>query len=147
MFTTETNKAHVKQMLEMLKGVGADKICVTFDGSGDSGSVDEVAIYGSDNGQIKVDFGVPYAVTSSSWVDGKWNKTEEVKMMPVKEALEQFCYDMLENTNIDWYNNDGGFGELNITLNPVEISLEVNTRYTEVNTDFFELDGELEQKG
>jgi len=46
----------------------------------------------------------------------------------------------LERTNIDWYNNDGGCGQMTINLDDkVEIELEVNTRYTEYNTDSFDL--------
>lgn len=146
MFKTETNKAHVKQILEMLKGAGADKIIVEFDGSGDSGSVHSVDIYDNQNKLVRLNFGVAYAVTSSSWKDGKWEQKEEVKMMPVTEALETFCYDMLEKTGVDWYNNDGGFGQLTITLDPVEVQLEVNQRYTEYSTDTFTLDEELEEK-
>jgi hypothetical protein len=146
MFKTETNKAHVKQILEMLKGAGADKIIVGFDGSGDSGSVHSVDICDEQGKALQLNFGVVYAVTSSTWKDGKWEQKEEDKMMPVKEALETFCYDMLEKTGIDWYNNDGGFGELTITLDPVEVQLEVNQRYTEYNTDIFELNAELEEK-
>ena len=60
--------------------------------------------------------------------------------MSIREVLESYCYDELEKTNIDWYNNDGGFGELRITLSDeASIELEVNQRYTEYNTYSFNL--------
>jgi hypothetical protein len=92
-------------------------------------------------------FSVDYPETSSTWEkDVGWIKKHEIKRMPIKEALESFCYTMLEETGIDWYNNDGGYGELYITLDPCEIQLEVNTRYTQTSLDTFTLDEELEEK-
>jgi hypothetical protein len=146
MIKNENIKPYVKTMLQMIKDGGGKEIRVSFDGSGDSGSVESAEIYNGDK-NLNMLFSVDYLEVSSNWSkDGGWVKTESVKRMPVKEALEAFCYDLLENTGIDWYNNDGGYGELRITLDPVEIQLEVNTRYTEVNSDEFVLDEQFELK-
>ena len=146
MFRNENLKPYVKTMLQMIKDGGGKKIRVSFDGSGDSGSVDGVYIHnGSED--MNMQFYVDFLEVSSSWSsDTGWVKTETPKRMPVKEALESLCYTMLEETGIDWYNNDGGYGELYITLDPLEIQLEVNSRYTEVNTDVFTFDEALEEK-
>jgi len=146
MIKNENIKPYVKTMLKMIKDGGGKEIRVSFDGSGDSGSVESAEIYDG-NKSLNMEFSVDYLEMSSSWSkEGGWIKTENIKRMPVKQALTQFCYDMLEETGIDWYNNDGGYGELYITLDPVEIKLEVNTRYTEVNSDEFVLDEQFELK-
>lgn len=146
MFKNDNVKPYVKTMLKMIKDGGGKEIRIGFDGSGDSGSVDSVDIYDGSK-SLNMEFSVDYLEMSSSWnKEGGWVKTESIKRMPVKQALEQFCYDMLEETGIDWYNNDGGYGELYITLDPCEIQLEISTRYTQVNTDGFTLDEELELK-
>lgn len=146
MLNDEYIKPYVKTMLQMIRDGGGKEIRISFDGSGDSGSVDSVEIYAG-NDRLNMMFSVDYPETSSSWSkEGGWVKTHEIKRMPVKEALESFCYTMLEQTGIDWYNNEGGFGELYITLDPCEIQLEVNERYTEYRTDTFTLDEELEEK-
>lgn len=146
MIKNENIKPYVKTMLQMIKDGGGKEIRVSFDGSGDSGSVESAEIWDG-NKNLNMLFSVDYLETSSSWSkDTGWVKTESVKRMPVKEALESLCYELLENTGIDWYNNDGGYGELCITLDPVEIKLEVNTRYTEVNSDEFILDEQFELK-
>jgi hypothetical protein len=51
----------------------------------------------------------------------------------------------LEDAGIDWYNNDGGYGELRINLDPIEINLEVSTRYTETFTSSLGFDENLEE--
>lgn len=146
MFKDDHIKPYVQTMLKMIRDGGGKEIRISFDGSGDSGSVDSVEIYAG-NDRLNMMFSVDYPETSSTWSkETGWVKKHEIKRMPVKEALESFCYTMLEETGIDWYNNDGGYGELYITLDPCEIQLEVNTRYTQTNLDTFTLDEELEEK-
>ena len=61
-----------------------------------------------------------------------------------------FRSDYLELSGIDWYNDDGGQGELFIDMAGEKITLYVDVNYTECSrehdseTDFFELiEGEL----
>ena len=141
---SEQNIPYVKTMLRAIRDCGGKEIRISFDGSGDSGSIEDTYIYVGDT-RLAVEFNVDY-MTSTSQYNAEaqgWITTIEKKTMPVKDALEQYCYDKLEDTGIDWYNNDGGYGELVITLDPVEINLEVNTRYTETSTDSFDLTEEL----
>lgn len=141
MIKSENKRKQAKLIFEMIKAAGGKRIYIDFDGSGDSGSIDSVSIQ-PDN----MDFPVIYDMESSTYKDGKWVVTSEPKKQPVCAALEHICYDMLEQTGIDWYNNDGGFGELVIDLDTGSIKLEVSTRFTEYNTDAFEMNTDLELK-
>jgi hypothetical protein len=130
-------KPFATALLCTLKEAGVSLVVVEFDGSGDSGSITGVEIEG----------GTPpleaqWLFSSSSWVNEEWVTTEEVKSLPLNEVLEAWCYDSLEESQIDWYNNDGGFGELRIDLVEGEVKLEVNQRYTEISTYHFGMDGE-----
>jgi hypothetical protein len=137
---------HIKTIFEQLRAAGASSITISFDGSGDSGSIESVDIYNADNQRMQIDLTVIYPKEKSSWVDDKWITETEEKEMPIADALEAYCYDELEKTEIDWYNNDGGFGQMTINLDDkVEIELEVNTRYTEYHSETFDLTDELEE--
>lgn len=139
---------HIKTMFDQLRAAGATEVVISFDGSGDSGSIYAANIYNADNKQIQVDQTVIYPKEKSTWIDGQWVNEIEHKEIPILEALEAYCYDELEKTNIDWYNNDGGFGDMRIDLSDtVSVELEVNQRYTEYHTTTFNLneDEELEE--
>lgn len=137
---------YIKTIFEQLRAAGANSITISFDGSGDSGSIESVDIYNADNQRMQIDLTVIYPKEKSTWVDDKWVTETEEKEMPIADALEAYCYDELDKTEIDWYNNDGGFGQMTINLDDkVEIELEVNTRYTEYHSETFDLTDELEE--
>ena len=140
MFKIEDNKKHFENILNRLREEGAREVLISFDGCGDDGGIDGVSIYKEDHVRFDPTFEVPYATYSFR------DQEIKVRTMPVSEALENFCYEVLEQTNIDWYNNDGGYGEMQITLDPVEIKLEVNERYTEVTTHSFDITTDMEVK-
>ena len=134
MIKSQKRLEQAKAILRLCKEKGATEIVVRFDGSGDSGSIDEVYI------DLKEPLIVEYDEESTRYDGDKWVTTSTTKQVQLRDALEQITYDMLEKTGIDWYNNDGGYGELNVDLVQGTIQLEVNSRYTEVTTDTFELD-------
>ena len=146
MFKIEDNKKHLKHILDQLREAGAKEVLISFDGSGDDGAIEGVYIYKEDHTRVEPTFEVSYATSSLHWEGDKRIEGVKVRTMPVSEALENFCYEVLEQTNIDWYNNDGGYGHMEITLDPVEIKLEVNERYTEVTTHSFEITTDMEVK-
>ena len=139
-------KKHIKTVFDILRKAGAAKVNIYFDGSGDSGMIEEITVYNADNQKIKVDQTVIYPKEKSTWIVNQFIYETEQKEIPILEALETYCYEELEKTNIDWYNNDGGCGEMRINLNDpevmlgdntVSIELEVKTRYTEYKTTTF----------
>lgn len=84
-------------------GFTAD-IIADFDGSGDSGEV-----------------------TNISCTDG----CELPKILT--ELVDMFVMDALESHGVDWYNNEGGFGEVTICLKDRTISVSCNQRITEID--------------
>ena len=139
------NNEYISKALTTLKELGATEIVIYFDGSGDSGSIESVSIRQSDGKPVPNldDLFVNYPVEKSQFINGEWFNDVEIKQMPIADALEKYTYDELERTDVDWYNNDGGFGELRIELSDdISIELEVNQRYTEYTTHSFTLSEE-----
>jgi hypothetical protein len=138
----DAQKPYARLLIQKLKEFGIKEVVVTFDGSGDSGQIEEVS-YGF--AVDKPDAFVEWVQISSSWENGNWVEKTQVKKIDIDSALENFCYEALEDAGIDWYNNAGGYGELRINLDPIEINLEVSTRYTETFTSSLGFDENLEE--
>ena len=102
---------------------------VTFDGSGDDGQIEEVAAHARDSqprdfpdGHIEykeVEFGAVQPKTS---------------MVPVRDALENLAYALLEQTHDGWENDDGAYGEFTFDVAARSITLELNQRC--ISTDY-----------
>ena len=60
-----------------------------------------------------------------------WTTAFIPQSVTLLEAIDDYVSDLLEVTNVDWYNNDGGFGELHISVQNGTYSFDVSTRYTE----------------
>lgn len=116
-----------------------DHVRVEFDGSGDSGSIESV--YLARNGE-EVTLDAPIAVwkkgDSTFIPEEGWQYGEPVQeTIDIEEALKDHVYEALEKTDIDWYNNDGGFGHWEWNAN-TGLEFAVNTRYTESNCEHSE---------
>lgn len=142
-----------KLLMTLLKVMGGHKVEVSFSGGGDSGSIEGVFLMDSDGNEIKIDGAEFEWHEYSSSFDNEakgWNYTTAYKVMPLSDILTQICDDCLETTNLDWYNNEGGQGSLEIDLktDPPTINLNVGINYTHTddhNYDFSQ-DGEEENE-
>ncbi|MBX3282374.1 MAG: hypothetical protein KF756_07855 [Acidobacteria bacterium] len=47
-----------------------------------------------------------------------------------EEELEDWAYDLIAGTGVDWYNNEGGFGTINIDVPKRTYNFEVHYRRT-----------------
>jgi hypothetical protein len=131
---------------DAMKEAGVSLIEVTFDGSGDSGQVEDVVaqtgvgVQAPDSWE-KATVYAPH--TSWERVEGEEGRPAmrqvEHLTTPLREAVEDFTYTALEGLGVDWYNNDGGFGTLTLTLvdGELELELDVSTRFAESNNVFF----------
>jgi hypothetical protein len=120
---------------------GVAKALAEFSGSSDSGQVDEVTFLGLDGSHVEMDdTQLNWVRDVSSHVNGEWTSVTEEAKLSAAAIVEQMCYDALEETGLDWYNNDGGQGEFTIdfTTIPPAITLDVSTNY--MQTDEHEFD-------
>lgn len=110
----QTAKETLRQCLPELQALGISCIAVTFDGGGDSGMI-EKAEYTSAKGD--------WACNVSARVDDL-----------VNEAVENY----IDSTDVDWFNNEGGYGEFTIDIDEAVYSCDIVVRYSEANNAFYE---------
>ena len=139
------NKEQKTIFLNMLKVLGGHIARVSFSGGGDSGEIDHGELFDANNHPINME-GVTFDWTSNSdrWVEnegsvvdalgrrGEWRTVVETQTLPLAEILQRITEQMLEDSGHDWYNNEGGQGQLEILLytNPPTITLNVGINVT-----------------
>jgi hypothetical protein len=126
---------NLRRLLPILREQGVETVTVSFDGSGDEGCIDGID-YAPGTARHVGAVPVTYQTFCRRFEDGLWVAVAEPTEGSVGAALEELTYDYLEETGVDWYNNDGGFGELVIDVAQGTVALEVNTRYTESTNAF-----------
>lgn len=96
-----------------LKDRGIAKIRVTYEGSGDSGAIDNVLYYDKEDDEY---YSSQLNINESQHND-----------------IQNLAYPMLDGIE-DWYNNEGGYGGITIDLDEFTYNIENNIRITEVET-------------
>ena len=147
------NKDRKALLMTLLKIMGGRKVEVGFSGGGDSGEIEGASLLDQDGHAIDLKGAAFDWHESTSRMDeqeGKWvYETKVVPNMPIDEILVKITEDALEESGLDWYNNDGGSGSLTIDLmvDPPTINLSVGINYTETNWhDFDYTDNEKESE-
>ena len=104
-------------ILVKLKDKGINKIEITFSGSGDSGDIDDLIYYDvTDKYYYSRDM-----VKNSYMTDEEYN------------LLQNDCYEFIDDAieGADWYNNEGGFGNITIDLDTMTADVEYSQRTVE----------------
>jgi hypothetical protein len=138
----EKNKNAV---LSSLLSLGATHAIVLYNGSGDSGQVEEIRVYSGKNElTLKSSDKVRFYEGSTSFdpsVDKKdpWKTSFKKIELSLEAALSQIAEDLLDYNGIDWYNNDGGYGEVEINLKKNKLKLKHNQRIMSENYEEHEV--------
>lgn len=99
-----------RKLMESMLKQGINYIHIDFAGSGDSGSIETIMV-------------------GRTGTDDK----EEVQFnSDLHTEISDWAYSYLESTNIDWYNNDGGQGEIEIDMSqpPFMFSCSIDVNQT-----------------
>lgn len=126
---------NLRRILPVLRQNGIAHIIVSFDGSGDSGSIEDIAFEPADRLQNPGNIQTEHLVTESILDDGIWLSRVSIQQTTLEEAIRTLTDDYLSEVDVNWYDNDGGFGSLEIDVGQGTVSLEVNCRYTESTTE------------
>lgn len=98
---------------------GIKKVSVNYEGSGDSGAIESIRIT-TDSHVIFEDL--------QTWEGGidlnDYNSD-------LYSLLEDYCSEMLLNDIEDWWNNDGGFGFVNIDVEEGTYEIQNSIRVTD----------------
>ena len=126
--TRAQNKAIV---FAALAAAGIHRVTVDYDGSGDSGQIENVEAWNAGNERIP--FPSPFIVRLTS---------EDPDRLPSPQSLEgsveNLAWDYLEERHGGWENNGGAFGTFVFDVPSRAITLEHNERYTEYSTSSHE---------
>ena len=128
----------LRRLFPVLLAHGVQQVTISFDGSGDNGSIQDI-YYAAPDGFDAAAITIEHARASSNFEDGQWIRTIELIQSTVPDAIEELVYDYLEETGVDWCNNDGGYGELVIDARDGTVSLDISVRYTHSANEFSSL--------
>ena len=114
-----TNKAN---LFDALQAAGTTRVEVRFDGSGDSGQIEEII---ARTGEVPVDMPDGTVAISVPLGDGSGLKH---LTLTIADAIERLAYDFLEETHGGWEINEGAFGDFTFDVEGRTIQLDYNER-------------------
>lgn len=129
-YSTRAWKENLRRLIPVFEQLEMGVIAVNFFGGGDSGSIDSIDMDAEHRSQR-----VNVVEYSRSWENGTWHGQILEQEKSLYEAVEDLVYDYLEETGVDWYNNDGGRGEFTIDVENRTIEASIDCYYTESNTE------------
>lgn len=110
-----------------LAELGVDHVAVNYDGSGNSGQIDEILASDAANKSIPLPSDrkvrLPSADPGNPFVE-----------TTLEDAVETLAWNYLEELYGGWENNDGAFGSFVFDIPSHSIKFEHNERFTDVNT-------------
>jgi hypothetical protein len=144
------NKDRKALLMTLLKIMGGKTVVVSFSGGGDSGEITDAALLDADNKPIDLDGAMFEWESERAYHDTgatEWKTVTEVAEMSVNDILVRITEDALEYSELDWYNNDGGSGTLEIDLSkePPVVSLSVGINYMHTQDHNFDFTNEPEE--
>jgi hypothetical protein len=117
--------ANKKALFDALEAAGITRVLVSFDGSGDSGQIEEIGAVSGD--QLR-DFPPGTVVIGRAY----WGASEaDLVECSVYQAVETLVYDFLDETHSGWENNAGAYGEFTFNVTGRSITLDYNERFEE----------------
>ena len=141
---SELNFKLLKKFLELNKIHHAE---IKFNGAGDSGAIDEIALYDKNNNQLpekilKMNCMVKSTKDISVFNPKveKWMTTKTYSSLTMEGFIEKLSYEVIEIPGVDWYNNEGGGGTVDIDFSTEEIKLYI-CRYED--TSQYDEEGEI----
>lgn len=121
-------KADFLSITKSLRDRGVSLIAVSYSGSGDSGQVDYVTIYGVEDNTPLEDFTLIDHPPYEKWIGGAKGIVTQGR---VSELFEEWTYDILEHLHAGWEINDGADGTVYFNILKEVIRVEHNSYYTE----------------
>ena len=104
---------------------GIAHVLVTFDGSGDSGQIENIEARNDADQSVTL----PAAQITFVGIDWQSGAPTE-RRLTLEGAVEELVYDLLSDTHSGWQDNDGAYGEFCLDARARTIHLEFNERFT-----------------
>ena len=107
------------QIFAKLARLGIASVEITYDGSSDSGCVQSIEARGPDKMKVVL----PTTPAIITIIESKWDsktatfKRQSVRRtVPIEEAIESWCYDLLERHFSGWEIDDGSSGTIRLDV-------------------------------
>ena len=126
---TENN---IESILIGLVNAGIKKVRVYYEGSGDSGCIDQIKCTTDSN------------ITFEDLEDWQVGDDLQVLNSSLYSLVDDFCNDKLLNDIEDWWNNDGGWGTIQIDVEEGTYVIQNSIRVT--NYEEYTHEGNLFEK-
>jgi len=125
------------EIFALLRENGVASVTAAYDGQGDSGQIDSITAFDSDNyvlnlGKIQTSIQKSTQVWDSE--NRGWKEIPSAGTKTLIEALDDIFYGALEKQQPGWENNDGAFGTFIVDVPTQTITWEHNSRFTEYDT-------------
>ena len=125
------NETMMTSLLIKLADLGVTGIQIYYEGSGDSGCIDEV-LYTTDKLPENIQDAFDKIRSLNSWEEGaKYLRNLDSGL---SSDIESFAEEKILNGVEDWWNNDGGYGTMCILVPSGKYDVMNNIRITEVET-------------
>lgn len=105
-----------------LAAAGITHVCVAFNGYGDSGQIEDVTVKSGDT-----DAALPATDVEIASTEFRGDAITR-SIAPLGDAIESFCYDLLESHHGGWENNEGAFGDISFDVAADRIVFDFNYR-------------------
>lgn len=117
-------------LFDILKEKKVKEFTVSFDGSGDSGQIEDISlsdkILNAPVDGIKVSAGIQYSGGTATQL------YEEAKY--IRDVIDGVCYKVLEQVCGGWEINEGSYGEFKFDVKNRTVTLDFNERVMDVNS-------------
>lgn len=114
----ERNTLVIKKHIIKAKNEGYKYIIITYEGSGDSGMIEEIFMSNE----------IPMSLWDIDSIERKVINDDI-------DVIEDWVYNTALEGVSDWYNNDGGYGVIAINVDDATYEVTNNVRYMNISTE------------
>ncbi len=126
-------------LLAALKQGGVSTATVTYAGSGDSGSVEEVAVESATGTRFDTLALITVFANQSDYRDRAWHAFVVEQQVSVDQALRDFAEEAVELLHGGWENNDGASGSVVFDCENGTVRVEHTAYFTDSDYEETEL--------
>lgn len=123
-----------QRILAALGSVGVTVLTVNYDGYGDSGQLNDFIATLADGSDVSIG-DLPPSTTAI----GDDDDSDDAKLPSLTEAVEQFCYDLIDAWHSGYENNEGGNGEFTFDVAAGTVTLVHNDVVIDHDTTIHEV--------
>lgn len=127
--TSSDIKDHKDLIFDICEREGVKSFTVSFEGSGDSGQIEDVGLEGKIR---KLPVEGAKVSEGTRWLNGQSSAVFR-NATDLEDLITSVCYEVLENACGGWEINDGAYGEFVFDVEKREVRLDFNERVMESN--------------